>query len=69
MEGHGFRHIVIDVGGAKGVQNWTLSHRQQERAQGCIGLADRTLPTDLALSTPTTILYTETLNPLQSTLM
>jgi hypothetical protein len=33
VEGHGFRHVVIDVGGAKGVLNWTLSYRQQERAQ------------------------------------
>lgn len=33
VEGHGFRHVVDDVGGATGMQNWTLSYRQRERAQ------------------------------------
>ena len=32
MDGHGFRHVVADVGDW-GVQSWALSYRDQERAQ------------------------------------
>ena len=33
MKGYGFRHVGVDVGGAKGEQNWTLTYRQLNRAQ------------------------------------
>jgi hypothetical protein len=32
VNGHGFRHVVVDVGGAN-VLNWTLSYRFEKRAQ------------------------------------